>query len=54
VKTKRAFSELEKKEKDSKVQQQNGVLLRVARFLLVQNTETGKIYQIYANYSKCA
>jgi hypothetical protein len=26
---------------------------RVARFFLVQNTKTGKIYQITTNYTKC-
>jgi hypothetical protein len=28
-------------------------LARVARFFLVQNTKTGKIYQITTNYTKC-
>jgi hypothetical protein len=29
------------------------VVSRVARFFLVQNTKTGKIYQITTNYTKC-
>jgi hypothetical protein len=29
------------------------LLRRVARFFLVQNTKTGKIYQITTNYTKC-
>jgi hypothetical protein len=28
-------------------------VIRVARFFLVQNTKTGKIYQISTNYTKC-
>jgi hypothetical protein len=29
------------------------VISRVARFFLVQNTKTGKIYQITTSYTKC-
>jgi hypothetical protein len=32
---------------------QKGVHTRVARFFFVQNTKTGKIYQISTNYTKC-
>jgi hypothetical protein len=32
---------------------ENGFPARVARFFLIQNTKTEKMYQITTNYTKC-